>query len=75
MNNNLHSQPVWFGFFLWIIGTVLIVLPISTIIEFFEGTEPFGLFGWAVIQLTIAIIAYAWGADVVFYHDRKLTDD
>ncbi len=73
--NNLHTQPVWFGFFLWIIGTVLIVLPISSIIGFIEGSQPIGIFGFAVIQLTIAIIAYAWGADVVFYHDKKVIDD
>ena len=68
-------MPVWFGVFLFILATLFLVLPINTIINYIDGIEPNPMmFAWAIGNLILCIIGYAWGADIVRYHDKKVHD-
>lgn len=73
--DTLHTMPQWWGIFLFIISTILLVLPINELQRFVAGNSDFGLFAWSLMQLGMAIVGYAWGADIIYYHDKKTKDE
>ncbi len=72
--SNLHSFDFSWGVTLIIAGIVLIFLPLNEIVQFINGESHIGLFAWSVLQLGLAFLVIGWGADIVWYRDKRLSE-
>lgn len=75
MTQNIHSFPVWWAFFLFIISTIIVFLPLNEIVQFINGESHIGLLGWAIMTLGLSLVGYAWGVDILWYRDKNIGSD
>jgi len=74
MNDNIHAFPTWWAIFLFILGTILVFLPLSEVIQYLNGESNLALLFWAILQFGLSFGAFGWGADILYYRDKNIRD-
>ena len=55
----------------FIFGVILLFLPVYAMYQYFQGLSHIGIMIWALLQLILVILSFAWGADILYYRDKK----